>query len=266
MEDIIALQKKLNIEAGQWFKAMKSNERIELIVASDGKKYWLKKATPARGVMRYWALNMFSKIMHLPLLKAVPQPGGYEAIQTEARRLAEMSKAKVLVPAVIHKGSDFLLLSDIGKSLIDEFKSHRNNKNRIRRLFSGCLLAIRQLHDRDMYMSQGFVRNILKTCDEPLEFGFIDFEDDPLQVMSLAEAQARDLLLYVNSTARFFVDDFIFFEKSINTFLDGHKPVVIKHLKNANQKMMWITKIPLQKLFGHDYQKLKTGILALKNL
>lgn len=266
MEDISPLLKKLNINTSQWLEAMKSGERIELIVAADKTKFWLKKAAPARGVFRYHALNLFSKIMCLPLLKAVPQPGGNKALKTEARRLTEMSKANVLVPIIIYKDSNCLLLSDLGESLIDEFKSHRDDKNRIRRLFAGCLLEIRQLHDQDMYMSQGFVRNILKTSEHPLKFGFIDFEDDPLQVMSLAEAQARDLLLFVNSTARFFVEDYVFFEQSINTFLDGHKTAVIDHLKNANQKMMWITKIPLQKLFGHDYQKLKMGILALRRL
>lgn len=266
MNDITTLLKKLHISDNQWLASMQSEKRIKAIVSDDGSKYWLKKSIPAKGFFRYHMLNLFSKMMRLSLLKAVPQPGGQQALETEVRRLTELSKAGFLVPKIICKDTHFLLLEDIGESVVDEFKSYHDEPSTIRNLFVGCLSAIKQLHKQDMYMSQGFVRNILKTSSQPLQFGFIDFEDDPLTVMSLAEAQARDLLLFVNSTARFFVKDSVFFKQSIAKFLDGHKPAVIDHLQNASQRMMWITKVPLQKFLGHDYQKLKTGILALEHL
>jgi hypothetical protein len=151
----------------------------------------------------------------------------------------------------------------LGDPIIDEMKANRTDTELIRYLFRTCLSGIKQLHIKGQYLSQGFVRNILKIKDSD-EVGFIDFEDDPLDVLSLEQAQARDLLIFVNSTARFFVNDKEFFNQQIDGFLEGHNQEVINSIKDTNQKLLWITKLPFQKLLGHDYQKLKLGILALK--
>jgi len=142
-------------------------------------------------------------------------------------------------------------------------KANRTNIPLIRHYFKICLNGIKQVHLKKQYLSQGFVRNIVKIKDSE-EVGFIDFEDDPIQVLSLEQAQARDLLLFVNSTARFFVKDEEFFNQQIHEFVKGHNQQVIDYIKETNKKLFWITKLPFQKLLGHDYQKLKTGILALK--
>lgn len=55
------------------------------------------------------------------------------------------------------------------------------------------------LHARGQYLSQAFARNFI-AHDEQL--AMIDFEDDPLEVMSLEQAQARDWLAYLHSSAR----------------------------------------------------------------
>ncbi|VAW44758.1 hypothetical protein MNBD_GAMMA03-1563, partial [hydrothermal vent metagenome] len=146
------------------------------------------------------------------------------------------------------------------------FKQNAQDIPRIRKLFGNCLDAIKQLHQQDQYMSQGFVRNMLKVSDNPVQIGFIDFEDDPLTVMNLPQAQARDLILFINSTARFFVGDSEFFQQQIHKFLEGHKPAVINNIQKTNDKLLWVTKVPFQKALGHDYQKLKIGILSLQNL
>ncbi len=99
-----------------------------------------------------------------------------------------------------------------------------------------------------------------------MQVAFIDFEDDPMSVMNLAQAQARDVLLLVNSTARFFVGDQAFFNDSIHDFIADHDPAMVTALRMTANRLQWLSRIPFQGLFGHDYQKLKTGILALKDL
>lgn len=252
------------IKHDQWQQAMDSKERIEKITTDQG-VYWLKKAAPARGIFRYHALNLFSWLLRLPLLKAVPQPGGTAAIANEIKRLNALQQAGVLVPKIIAHDNDWLLIEDVGVSIVKTLKQQSTKQATRQQLFKQCLQAIKKLHLQKQYLSQGFIRNML--LDEVSnDIAFIDFEDDPLQVMSLAEAQARDLLLLVNSTARFFVQDQTFFNHAISEFLQDHDGAMIDALNTTTQRMQWITKIPFQKLFGHDYQKLKVGILALKNM
>ncbi|VAW49605.1 hypothetical protein MNBD_GAMMA03-900, partial [hydrothermal vent metagenome] len=54
---------KLQIDQQQWQQALKSTERIERITTNSEEVYWLKKSTPSRGVLRYYALNLFSKLL-----------------------------------------------------------------------------------------------------------------------------------------------------------------------------------------------------------
>ncbi len=246
----------------QWDHALNSIKRIEKIKTENG-IYWLKKSAPARGIFRYYALNIFSFILRTPLLKAVPQKGGQIALDTEVKRITSLTKNGVRVPKIIAQNKGWVLLENLGESIIDQMKAKRSDTQLVRSLFKTCLNGIKKLHLNEQYMSQGFVRNILK-LKESEEVGFIDFEDDPLDVLSLEQAQARDLLLFINSTARFFVDDQEFFNQQIQGFLQGHNQQVIDNIINTNRKLMWITKLPFQKILGHDYQKLKLGILALK--
>lgn len=257
---------KLTIDQSKWEQALASKERIERITTNNGKVFWLKKSAPARGVFRYYALNLFSKLLRVPLLKAVPQKGGQIALDLEVKRINALSKNSILVPEIVAKDKGWILLKDLGESIIDDFKNNRQDKPRAQKLFTHCLVAIKQLHHKGQYMSQGFARNMLKVSNEPVEIGFIDFEDDPLTVMNLAQAQARDLILFINSTARFFVKDRKFFQHQIHKFLDGHNLDVISNIKKTNDSLLWVTKLPFQKALGHDYQKLKIGILALHNL
>src|SRR5690606_32332086 len=60
----------------------------------------------------------------------------------------------------------------------------------------GALLS--QVHAQGQYLSQAFARNFILHDGK---LSLIDFEDDPLEVMSLPQAQVRDWLAYLHSTA-----------------------------------------------------------------
>ena len=257
---------QLAIDEKTWQKALQSDERIEKIKSESGECYWLKKSAPARGVFRYHALNLFSKLLRTPILKAVPQLGGQTALKTEVQRIKQLAEEEIPVPEICATSSDWILIKDLGTSIIDDMKANRSDQKRMRKLFSICLSAIKKAHLSGQYMSQCFVRNMLMINEDKGEVGFIDFEDDPLSVLSLEQAQARDLLLFINSTARFFVKDSDYFKQEIHAFLEGHNPIVIDHIKNTNKNLLWITKLPFQKILGHDYQKLKIGIVAMSEV
>ena len=53
------------------------------------------------------------------------------------------------------------------------------------------------MHGRGGCLSHAFARNFIATSTG---LAMIDFEDDPLEVLTLVEAQARDWLAYLHST------------------------------------------------------------------
>ena len=181
----------------QWRTAMDANERITKITTEQG-NFWLKKAAPARGVFRYHTLNLFSRMLRLPLLKAVLQPGGNAAIKNEIHRIQTFASQGVLVPEIIFYDDSWFLINDIGVSIIKIMKQKQTSQIKRQQLFTACLEAIKHLHNKDQYLSQAFIRNMLLHDKTTRQVAFIDFEDDPLTVMSLAEAQARDVMLLVN--------------------------------------------------------------------
>lgn len=265
MDELRTILSLRGINWSEWQEAMNSAERVVELKAGNT-VFWLKKAAPPRGYWRYRALNFFSWLLRLPLLKAVPQPGGSIAIQNGVMRIETLSSLGQLVPELVAFDNNWLLIKHAGTSIIDAMKHPETSQAHKQKLFNACLIAIKQLHFKGQYLSQAFIRNMLLHDATTMQVAFIDFEDDPLTVMSLPEAQARDLLLLVNSTARFFVDDTEFFNQSIQQFLTGHDPAMIKALKTTTQRLQWITRIPFQKILGHDYQKLKVGIMSLKDL
>ncbi|MCX7553136.1 hypothetical protein OS175_04545 [Marinicella sp. S1101] len=258
------LLRHYNITEQQWLEALHCADRV-VKIKTQANAYWLKKAAPARGLFRYHALNFFSRLLRLPLLKAVPQPGGAAAVINEAARLKALADAGVPVPKIIAEDREWLLVESMGESIVKTLKSQTTQKPTRQKLFAQCLAAINDVHQKGHYLSQCFVRNMVLDR-EANQVVFIDFEDDPLTVMSLAQAQARDLLLFVDSTARFFTDDKAFFEQKIQAFMTAHNETMRGALKQTVDRLQWITKLPFQKRLGHDYEKLKLGILALKHI
>lgn len=106
------------------------------------------------------------------------------------------------MPEIVEYGKDWHLLSDIGSPLNRLLK--RSSPDEALELAQRALRAIRSLHRNGGYLSQAFARNI---CVSESGIGFIDFEDDPREVYSLEEAQARDLLLAISSMCGHFERD-----------------------------------------------------------
>lgn len=262
----MSIARQLGIDELLWTEAMASKERIIPIKTQEKQLLWLKKQAPARGYWRYRALNFFTRVMRLPLLKAVPQLGGQVALDTERQRLTALHQAGIFVPKVMAHGSGWLLIADQGVSVVAQFKNSDVAHADKQALLTACLRAIKAVHKKGQYLSQAFVRNMVQIRPDDLDMGFIDFEDDPMAVMTLAEAQARDLLLFVDSVARFFLKDTAFFEAQIAQFIEGHDEEVVALLVTTAKRLQWITKVPFQNLLGHDYQKLKLALLALRHL
>ena len=145
-----------------------------------------------------WLLNLVVGWLDLPVLKAPPGRSGDAVFQIEQRRLRQLTGQGVRVPQIVASGRQELLLSDLGTTLA--LRLRKADPDSAQRLFARTVAALADAHQRGAYLGQPQARNVV--VDEEDRIGFIDFEEDPGEVMSLAQAQCRDWLLFASGTVR----------------------------------------------------------------
>lgn len=170
------------------------SHRTEAFETEDGPVI-VKAQRPARPAIAAFALELLAGIARSPEIKPVPAPGGPEGQAIELRRLVGLREAGVRVPAVVHVDAEFFVMERFaGKSLAERLDARPQDAMA---LWEQGLRFLQDVHARGQCLSQASARNLIVT---PTGLAAIDFEDDPLQVLTLAEAQVRDWLLYLQST------------------------------------------------------------------
>lgn len=168
----------------------------------DGQPAWLKRGEPAHAAWRYSFLSFFARRLQAPLLAPVYKTGGTDALAIERSRISTLRSAGISVPEILAVGPDWHLLASVGLSLRTAMRSADRGERAL--LAQRAVHAVRRVHQKGQYLSQAFDRNM---CVNEATISFIDFEDDPLAVFTLQEAQARDWLLLLTSLASHFEND-----------------------------------------------------------
>ncbi len=163
--------------------------RVELFHDTSVGSVIVKGQRAQRPAWRYRLLNGLARLIRLPLLKAAPAHGGARAQRIEVDRLRRLAAAGVPVPQVLHAEDEFFVQSWLGETRLDQLLRRGDALVWWQR----GLRALVDLHARDQYLSQAFARNFIARGDA---LAMIDFEDDPLEVMTLEQAQARDWLAF----------------------------------------------------------------------
>ncbi|UYC11156.1 serine/threonine protein phosphatase [Xanthomonas sp. CFBP 8445] len=167
----------------------------------DGQRVWLKQYGMQSRRLALAALRLVARCLHLHPLRPPPHHGGERARQVEARRLAELRGQAVHVPDVLGGGHAALVISDNGQSLAHCLRQAQHAPRRLDALVAAAVAAIAAAHRRGAYLGQPLPRNM--TYDGAC-VGFLDFEEDPLEVMTLEQAQARDWLLFGYGVAKYY--------------------------------------------------------------
>lgn len=170
-------------------------DRMESLDTSDG-RVLVKGQQPRRGNWGYAVLNGAAHLAKSPILKAIPLHGGAASQAVEVRRLTALYETGARVPQVLHVDEEFFVMEFFeGTNLAQVLAG--NPPNALWMWETG-LQRLLTTHSSGQYLSQAQARNFIVTRQGLVA---IDFEDDPLEVMNLAEAQAHDWLVYLLSTA-----------------------------------------------------------------
>ena len=94
--------------------------------------------------------------------------------------------------------------------------------------------------------------------------GLIDFEDDPLEVMSLVQAQARDWLIFLQSTLLNLAPEPTVLDAALRNVLERELPAVRAVLQHAAGRLGWLRWLPRRRRFwGKDFVSLQAVGAAL---
>lgn len=209
----------------------------------------VKTQDPARH--QWWRplMNTLSRLLNQPLLLAVPAPGGGEAQAIEVNRLRTLAAAGAPVPDLLHVDKNWFAESCVGDRTIDQLI--RRDADNQQRYWDDGLAAILALHRLNMAASQCFARNMIWNDGV---VSFIDFEEEPLTVMPLAAAQARDWLLYLHSTAHVMTSRTPAQNAQIlMQYLQQDNVLVQQHFARAARSFSWLRILPQKrKPWGRD--------------
>lgn len=172
-------------------------------VTVNGDRAWRKIYGSQQRRLRLAALRSVARRLDLPPLLPPPHYSGEAARRTESARIRALDAIGVTVPEIIDERDNVLVLSDLGPTLSESLRQARDDPRRTDELVSAAAVAISDAHLRGGYLSQPWPRNLTV---HPDGIGFLDFEEDPGEVMSLPDAQARDWLLFAYGAMRFYRD------------------------------------------------------------
>ncbi|KLT73167.1 hypothetical protein PL75_04485 [Neisseria arctica] len=165
-------------------------------ILADGLNVWVRKTGKTIPQWRYTLLSILSRSLNLGALQPVPNPGGRAALKIEARRLRQLSRHHIRVPRLLAEADNGLMFTHIGDHTLLHYIE--NSPDRLEYWQQG-LDAIDNVHKQNQYLSQAFARNMI-VCEDGI-IGFIDFEDDPGDYLTIERCQSRDYLCYLHSTA-----------------------------------------------------------------
>lgn len=172
-----------------------SVQRIEV----DGQVAWAKRYGNASRRLRLALLDMVVRLLGVPALRPPPRHAGDHARAVEQRRIEQLANANVVVPSVLQSAEATLVLSDLGATLAGHLRAA--DAAGAERLFADAAEAIACVHASGQYLGQPVPRNI--TIDPLGRIGFLDFEEDPGEVLALPQAQARDWLVFASGAAKY---------------------------------------------------------------
>ena len=158
------------------------------------------------------------------------------ACATEAGMIERLAGLGLRVPEIIARGPTHLVLSDMGQTLALACKREPDAARRADLLRSG-FEALLDLHRRGGYASQAVARNLTLA---PEGVGFIDLEEDPALMMPVSAAQARDALLFVQSSARFLLDDPARYADLLRDYLEQESPDVRAEIGKTARRLRWL--------------------------
>ncbi|PZQ43449.1 MAG: hypothetical protein DI551_12130 [Micavibrio aeruginosavorus] len=165
----------------------------------DGRKIWIKLPVPPKARIWHHLQRILASALGKPILRYTVSPGGGESLYKEADRLCAFKESGFHVPDVLGVYDDMMVLSDAGPQLRETLDKTKDLQTRTA-LLKTAMLEMARLHAKGLAHGRPYMRDM--TWDGT-RIGFLDLEEDPVRVMPLSTAQARDIWIFLSAASRF---------------------------------------------------------------
>lgn len=162
-------------------------------------RYWLKRRPFSKKTIWHALQGIVSQALRLPSLYPTVTAGGASSLHYEAERLRQFAEKNIPVPWVVSITDTVLITEDVGCQLNQHLQTVQDSKQ-IHLILKQAAQSIQKMHQAGLCHGRPSLNDM--TIKHGL-ISFIDLEENPLVVMSLAQAQARDIWLFLNSATRY---------------------------------------------------------------
>jgi tRNA A-37 threonylcarbamoyl transferase component Bud32 len=205
-----------------------------------GARAWLKNFDQPSPPEWHRVQRALAFVSRLQVMRPVPALHGVEGAKNEIAAMRAFEESGARVPKLLWAQGAKILISDIGPTLREE------ERRMARAGFAGaCLVAARELrriHSHGLVHGRPILRNLTWDAET---IGFLDFEERPTNVMPLATAHARDVVLFLSSLGRHFEGQFL--QVAFVDYLVGAKPEVERELRRIVGRSALLLKAPFAK-------------------
>ncbi len=164
-----------------------------------GQRLWIKQSVPPKARIWHTLQRTLAAILGMPILRATVSAGRHESLVAEAARLKQFADKGFHVPQVLAIYQDMLVMTDAGpqfRTWLDTTLDLTQRKTGL----ATAMLSLADLHSQGLAHGRPYMRDM--TWDGKT-IGFLDLEEDPVLVMPLATAQARDVWIFLSAASRY---------------------------------------------------------------
>lgn len=192
---------------------------------------WLKRRPYSKKTFWHSLQQQVASLLQLPLFYATVSHGGPDSLHFEAQRLKLFLDYDIPVPQVLAVTDAFLITRHTGEQL-HAFLGKPENKYMVEKYLFKAVDALKALHKAGLYHGRPSLKDM--TLQDDTIF-LIDLEEDALEKMSLEEAQAKDIWLFLNSAANHASETLL--AEIFASFLATSKPQVLLICKKMVLKL-----------------------------
>lgn len=205
--------------------------RIEKI-QFEGKPAWIKRPEAQRSNF-YSSLHKGFRYFLPAALQPTGAKGGMPSLLQEAARLKAFAAASVRVPEVFEIADEHIVLSDCGPQL-RHILQHSDDVSFKWQLLEKAMTNLAELHGHGLTHGRPHLKDMTLLADQ---IYLLDLEENPVAVMDLKYAQARDVWLLLASSNEFCTAPLEELEALLSVYLDHAKTDIRNEMRDLGRDL-----------------------------
>lgn len=177
--------------------------RIQCI-ERDGQRLWVKTIKDSKKKIGHRVQKLLARLIPLRMLRVTVNEGGLSALKSEISRLETFLDNGIHVPHVLYHTDTQVIMTDAGIVLQDVLDGEADAEKR-RALLTRAAKILAEIHQKQLFHGRPYMKDFIYD-QKSKTLGFIDLEEDPLQVMNEEEAQARDVWVFLAGVSSYVSD------------------------------------------------------------